>query len=219
MVSLNKLIAIILLQIIGGWIMSPGKGSHASAAAGIGTETDTDAFTRANANPLDGNWTTNISDNPFQLSSNTAIPQNIGVDSVNIRTGTWGADQFSAAKITVTGSGVGTGPGVAVRCATASQTYYRLVVDASGNFELAKFVSGSYSSLRTGTLSYSAGTELALSVSGSSTAVIKIWYGGSQVGADYNDSSSPITTGNPGLSYSSASSTAIVDDWRGGTVP
>jgi hypothetical protein len=98
---------------------------------------------------------------------------------------------------------------------------YRLVINQDGEYNLMSFKAGVGASLRSGTISYVAGTQLGLSVTGGATATLKIWYNGIQIGADVTDSSSPITTGSPGFAYSSSLGSDVTngDDWDAGTVP
>lgn len=182
----------------------------------IGTQTNTDNFNRANETPLSGggNWTSTT--NQIVLTSNTVQPAGTGNDREAVYVA-WanGNDQYSQMKITAVTSTAGNGFGVCVRHdpTVGTKTMYRLVLEGGGNFEVLKLVAGTPTSLRTGTVTYSAGTALGLSVQGST---LKVWYNGSQVGTNITDST--ITTGDPGIAYSSTlSSVPTGDDWDAGT--
>ena len=194
------------------------------AVPGIGTQTATDDFNRANEDPITTNWTNQApgGNTPIALVSNAYTAHSLASDAHAYRTG-WagGNDQYSQAAITAGSASAGAGAGVAVRVdtAAATKTMYRLVLDNGGNYELLKIVVGVTTSLRTGTVTYVAGQKLGLSATGGATTTLKIWYNGSQVGASVTDSSSPITTGSPGIAYSSTLTSASGDNWDGGTVP
>lgn len=182
-------------------------------AAGIGTQTVTDDFNRANQSPMAGNWSQDAAAR-FNLVSNqvviTALPDDLWA---YYNAWTNGDDQYSQISVTTTGSGAGTGPAVTVRKATgATATYYRLALNDAGGFELGKIIAGAFTSLRTGSVTYIAGQLLGLSVKGTT---LKIWYNGSQVGTDVTDAA--ISTGFPGLAYSSISTAVTLDDWSAGT--
>jgi hypothetical protein len=185
---------------------------------GIGTQTNTDNFNRANEDPLSGggNWVSTT--NRIQLISNTVQPLGTSNDREAIYT-VWanGNNHYSQMKITSVASSTGNGFGVCVRHdpTVGTKTMYRLVLEGGGNFEVVKLVAGATTSLRTGTVSYVAATALGLSINGST---LKVWYAGVQIGADITDST--ITTGVPGIAYSSTvASVPTGDDWDAGTVP
>lgn len=182
----------------------------AAAGGGGGGSSVSDSFTRANETPLAGNWT-RVTDESgtLNLASNQL---GIGTDSdtTYYYTGTWSADQSSEVAATAGVSNAGSGPGVAVRCSTSARTYYRFVVDVSGNYEVGKMVAGSFTSLRTGTVTYSAGALIKLSIAGST---LTLFYNGAQVGATISDGD--IASGNPGVSYSSSNSGTTMDSWTG----
>jgi hypothetical protein len=187
------------------------------AVTSIGTQTNTDNFNRANQSPISGNgWT----DKGNAILTSNAVTALTPSSDGQARYSSWagGDDQYSQGEITVTGTSAGAGIGPAVRCSTdANKTLYRLVIDAAGNYELSKFISAAFTSLRTGTLTYVAGQKLGLSATGGATTTLKIWYNNVQIGTDVTDSSSPITTGQPGFGYSSTVTTAVFDNWDAGT--
>jgi len=182
----------------------------------IGTQTNTDNFNRANETPLSGggNWTSTT--NRVDLISNQVTTAGTGSDREAVYAA-WanGNDQYSQLKVTVSGTTAGAGFGVSVRSTTTGSTFncYRVVLNSDGEYEVCKMVSSSCTSLRTGTLSYVAGTALGLSVL---STTLKVWYGGTQVGADITDSG--IASGKPGIAYSSTLSVVPTgDDWDAGT--
>jgi hypothetical protein len=196
------------------------RSSPPPAADTIGTETVSDNFNRANQSPIAGNCSTG--GGQMQISSNTVIPVTAPSDC-DCFYSAWvsGDNQFSQAEITATGTAAGNGPGVLVRRITTvgTKTYYRTVLDESGNYELAKFDAGAFTSLRTGTVSYVAGQKLGLSATGGATTTLKIWYNNVQIGTNVTDSSSPLLTGDPGLSWSGSITAGVTDNWNAGTVP
>jgi len=184
------------------------------ASAQIGTQVVTDSFTRANETPLAGNWGSNGGAGTFNLTTNQVV---LGTNNdVMARYTPWasGNDQYSQADITVVGGAAGSGPGVTVRMDTAGATTgYRLAVDSAGNYELGRFNTGTFTSLRTGALSYVATTKLGLSIIGST---LKIWYNGIQVGTDIVDGR-PVASGKPGIGYSGIITSIVIDNWDAGT--
>lgn len=179
----------------------------------IGTQTVTDSFGRANETPLAGNWTQD-SGASFNLSSNTVVGTTLANDKwayYNAWSG--GDDHYSQVALTEGSDVTGAGAGVCIRKATsATETMYRLVTNGSGAFELGKLIAGAFTSLRTGTFTYVAGQKVGLRVLGTT---LQIWYNGVQVGTDLTDSG--ISTGAPGIAYSSVAPSFTLDDWDAGT--
>lgn len=177
----------------------------------------TDNFNRANETPLAGNWT-DISQpfHQFNLVTNSVTCSAFDNDCESIyNAGSFGADQYSEAALSVTGTpGGDQGAGVTVRSVgpAATRTEYRLIVDhaASNNVTLSKFISGAKTALTTFTSAFTNGDVWRLEVSGSN---ITIKRNGSTV-STVTDSS--VTTGQPGITYSSTVSGATIDDWAGG---
>lgn len=181
------------------------------------TSQATDAFT-TDANPIDGNWTSVTGDSNMKKLSGSAVPTNTANDcSARSTSGaSFTNDQASELAITTSGTGGGgVGMGVLVRCASAAATYYRAVMDgaASNNIEIGKRVAGVYSFIANRTVSYGAGGTLRLGVVGTT---LRVYYNGTQVGADITDSD--IASGSPGISYSSTDATAQGDNWVGYSV-
>jgi len=183
---------------------------------GIGTQTVTDNFNRANEPTILSPWGNDSTGVGFEILGNLARPIGFNADDAYAIYTTWasGDNQYSQGEITATGTSAGAGSGVCVRHSTTAttRTMYRLVLDGGGNWELAKFITGTKTSLGTGSVSYVAATKLGLSINGTT---LKVWYGGVQQGSDIVDSA--ISTGQPGIVYSSTVTSASIDNWDAGT--
>lgn len=191
------------------------SASGGISCSGPGTALANDNFNRTET-PMSGSgWATGSGDNAFNLNGTAAVPSDINSDCCVYYTGpTFTNDQWSQVKATNTGTGGGSGIGVVVRHAGSARTYYRLTIDGAGNIDLGKLVAGSYTGLTTRSVTYVAGKILGLSVSGTT---IKIWYDLVQQGANVTDTS--ISTGSPGLLYSSTLTSSSGDDWCAGSIP
>lgn len=183
--------------------------------------TVTDDFNRANVAPLAAPWATGTGDSAMNLVSNAAAPSSTSADCAAIYNGTgapsWGDDQSSSAKLTVTGT-AGSGPGVAlwVRHAAAAKTGYRLAGDhaATNNFKLNRFSAGTGTSLVIFTQAFTDGDRFELRVTGPATAArIEILRNGASVQV-FTDNST-IASGAPGIGFSSIDTSASLDDWIG----
>lgn len=175
-----------------------------------GGQTITDNFDRGDSSDLGTNWTVVTSESAFNISSNTAIPSIVTSDCAERYSGvTWSDNQSSEVEVTLTGVDSGAGLGVIVRCASGARTYYRLVINALGGWTLGKNEGGSFSSLASGTTTYSAGAILKLSAIGTT---ITSTYNGTQLDSRTDTS---ISSGSPGISLSSVIVTGSVDDWVG----
>lgn len=173
-----------------------------------------DTFTRANNADLGTAWDVQTGQAAFSLTSNAATPSSTTADCGETYNGvTWPNDQYSQAKVSMTGGTSGVGPGVACRCSSSAHTLYRAVVcgAATNNIELAKFVTGTYTMVTQRTQTWTNGTVLRLEVQGSS---LRIYAGGTQLGATVTDAA--IASGRAGINYSSELGAPILDDWEGG---
>jgi hypothetical protein len=184
------------------------------------TGTVSDSFDRANATPIAGNWTTSPALpawGTLALVSNQVVPTNAAADGEAYYSGmTWPDDQYSKAKLYVTGTGgLEQGIGLLVRQSTSAVTHYRLVVDhaSSGNVALGKHVAGAYTTLATYTQSWTDGAVWELRVTGTK---LQIFLNGTQIGSDVTDIS--IGSGSAGIVYSATETSAAIDDWEGGRV-
>ena len=196
-------------------------------AAGCGKDdaiapptTVSDNFNRANQSPIAGNWTTAPvlpTWEALALVSNQIVPTNAAADGEAYYSGmVWPNDQYSKAKLYVTGTGgAAQGIGLLVRQSASAVTHYRLVVDhaSSGNVALGKHVAGTYTTLATLTQSWTDGAVWELRVTGTK---LQIFLNGTQVGSDVTDNS--IASGSAGIVYSSTETSAAIDDWEGGQV-
>jgi hypothetical protein len=184
--------------------------------------TVSDTFNRANEAPLAGNWTvgTGSGEAAFNLTGNVIVPFTTGSDASAWYSGaTWGNDQSSKAKLTVTGT-VGSGPGVGLllrHVATAStKTYYRFVADhaASNNCAITRFLAGVSTKLLTFTQAFTDGAQWEFRAVGPAAAtVLTVFLNGVQVGTITDNSS--LAAGSPGIGYSSTETSASIDDWTG----
>jgi hypothetical protein len=178
-----------------------------------------DNFNRANANPIGAPWTTASGVSAMQIVSNAATASSLAADCGADYTGiTWPADQYSKAKLSVTGTGgAGQGACLSVRSASGARTLYRLEVDhaATLNVAVEKFVAGTPSALIGPlTQAWTDGDTWEIRAQG---PTISVYRNGALVGAA-TDISSPLLTGNPGIGYSSVETAASIDDWEGGTI-
>lgn len=183
------------------------------------TELASDDFNRADNTDLGANWN-NISGStgPLTIFTNAVRWTAALDDGTEVYDGgiAWPNDQYS--QCTVTGSGASganpdTGPGVCVR-GSAGTNMYRVCIGfgaSSGETGIAKFVSAAHTALGAfGTDGFVSGDVLRVEVSGSTITVFR---NGTQV-EQRTDTS--ITSGNPGLSYSSVQGDSHMDDWSGG---
>lgn len=179
----------------------------------------TDNFDRVNANPIGAPWTTGNGESAMQIVSNVATPSTTAADCGSDYTGiTWPADQYSKAKLTVSGTtGGASGVSLKVRSASGARTYYRLDCDhaATNNITLEKFIASVPTTLAGFplTLAWTDGDTWELWAVGTRIWVLR---NGVLVGAAVTDSA--IASGNPGMGYSSTETSASINDWEGGTV-
>lgn len=175
----------------------------------------TDNFNRANETPLSGggNWSVGT-DNPWNLSSNIAVPSSVSSDdAMHYTAGTWPNDHYSKADLTVSGTGgLQQGVGLTVRGTTAATTYYRAVTDhaASNNVSISKMVNGVYTNLALVTSSWTDGSTWELDAQGTSLTFKRA---GSTI---LTATDASIASGKPGIILSSNVTSASLDNWEGG---
>lgn len=180
----------------------------------------TDNFDRANEAPLASPWISlaNVT-TPFDLVDSQVRPRDFGWDCEagwDAAVNAIGANQFSEAKLYVTGtSGSGSGLGLLLRSNNVPLTgrnLYRFVTDhkATDNIEFSKRVNGTYTHLGYQTASWTDGDLFRVEIDGS-TLTVK--FAGNVVGT-YTDTSHD--SGQPGIGFSSAETSAFIDDWSGG---
>lgn len=189
-------------------------------AAGGGGVTASDSFTGASGSGLVG-WTHPMT--PDATYDNFVIWTNRAVAKANrVGHAYWSDDTFSAnhkscVTLVVKSLEAGSYSGVTVRASTATgvNTNYGLWGINSG-YELRKIVNGSPTVLLDSTNfdAHEAGDVVCLSVSGTNPAVLSVTINGGTA-VTYNDSTSPITTGQPGIYGRRGAQSADVDDWSG----
>jgi len=183
------------------------------------TETLSSTFTGADEATLSegGAWAKMTSESSFSRTSNQAVVISSN-DSTNLHTTAVAADQYSRADLTCVGtSGGGQGIGLAVRCASAARTYYRLVIDhaATNNAEIARFVAGTYTSLVRWTQAFTNGDQFTIAIE---NQVLYVYDKTLTQVKTYDDTGGGgPTTGNVGISFSSSETSALLENWRGGT--
>jgi hypothetical protein len=177
----------------------------------------TDTFTRADQNPISGNWTTCSGQGGLRLLTTAIAHIDSGTDGcIYYNAVTPNNDQYSQAVMTRgsdTTAGNGSGMCVTVRQATGANSLYDVCVNAAAtlNVTLAKRVTGSYTAIWSRTATFADGDILKLSVTGTT---LKVFVNGVQVGADSTDSA--LTSGRCGIAYSSNSVGATADSWECG---
>ena len=183
------------------------------------TETLSSTFTGADEVTLSegGAWATMTSEASFSRTSNQAV-LNSASDSSNRHTTAVAADQYSRADLTCVGTtGGGAGNGLAVRCASAARTYYRMVIDhnATNNAEIARIVAGTYTSLVQWTQAFTNGDQFTIAIE---NQVLYVYDKTLTQVKTYDDTGGGgPTTGNVGISFSSSETSALLDNWSGGT--
>ena len=194
------------------------------------TSIATDAF---GTDDLATNWTNMNSLNANSTISGGVITDNYAAESVYRWTGagTFTDDQY--AKDTVVAFGGQNlndkWGGVIVRADTgdaSTRNYYLAYIEdttatngsATRNVLLCKMVNSSKSTLATTARTTAPGDTIALEVTTvGGNAVLAVFHNDVQVAAlDYTDSSSPFTTGKPGLTQ--AGQFCSLDNWEGGDV-
>jgi len=177
----------------------------------------TDNFNRANANPIGSPWTTASGESAMQIVSNACTPSSTAADcGAYHSTITWPNDQYSKAKLSVSGTaGSQAGAVLKVRQASGARTCYQLEVDhaATLNVCISKVVAGAFTSL-TGfpvTQAWTDGDTWEIRAVGTT---LKVFRNGVQVGPTATDNA--IASGSAGIGYSSVETSCTIDDWEGG---
>ncbi len=110
---------------------------------------------------------------------------------------------------------------VVVRSSSSSEGYAAYLLTLSGNnyTRLTLQKNGSYLADLSTTLSIPSGTDykMKITAAGTSTVAIKVYINDTLIGT-YNDSSSPITSGNPGIKIVGSNILVdnFIDDWNDG---
>ena len=198
----------------GSGIVGSGNVTNVSVTCGTpgGTGAASDNFNRANGS-LGANWT-DMTVGGLAISNDAVIGTQAAGNSGDIYTGTaFGSDQSSQIQLTSTPIGGGQWIGPAVRAQNGGQSLYvGIYWGNNGNpeLELFKLLNGGWtqlgSSFASGSLA--AGTELTLSVTGSTLSF-------SENGVvEITATDTSLTGGAPGIM---AYGTSTAGDWVGGT--
>ena len=177
-----------------------------------------DNFDRANVDPIGSpNWVTVTGEGDLQITGQHVSPSNLATDSAARLFGfTFGADQEASAVLNVTGTaGGGSGAGVAVRCAGAARTFYRFIADhaTNNNCQLSRKDAGVSTDLATFTQAWTDGSRWRLRVIGTgANTVLTIWLNDVLI-RTVTDPASAISSGAPGIAYSSTETAAVIEDF------
>ena len=182
-----------------------------------GTFDPSDDFNRGDNLDLGSNWTVVTAESTWKVLTNRAEPSGLGGSDCSEywNPGGFSNDQFSQATVvSVTGGSVGgaEGVGVSVRISTGAQTYYRVVINAAAtsNVAITKMVAGTATHLAVITSAFSANDVLRLEADGST---LRAYKNGTFL---FGTTDTSIASGNAGISYSSVTTAAILDDWSSG---
>lgn len=189
------------------------------AAGGV---IELDDFNRGDGG-LGSEWTA-LTAGTLLISSQQVVPGAMGTDAAYAKNDFPSAlgDQYVEAKIWVTGGGASAydGPGLVLRGAipVGNGTYYRVVVNkysgGVGSIGVGKFIDGAWTALNTLNLgaTWVDGDTLKAVITG---YVIEVFVNGVSKGT-VTDNGQSIATGYPGIGYSSAVTSAAIDDFSSG---
>lgn len=206
--------------VVGG---SPGKVTKPVIGfVGAAGQDISDDFNRADNSDIGANWTVVTSEQPFRIVSQV-VDCTLGSESNDhcerYSGVSWTANQSSECKVVCSATeGPGSGFGVVVRASDSTRSYYRLVINGDGEWEMGVNNSGTFTALSSGTTTFSSGAIIKLSATGTGTSTVLVsTYNGSQINSFQHNmgGGSPINSGWPGISYSSATVSGTIDDWRG----
>ena len=183
-----------------------------------GSTLASDNFNRANETPIASPWHQTPNPGGFtrdvNLSSNQAVTSN-DLDTLWYWDDTvvsWPNDQWAQAALTPGGNSSGSGCGPAIRVNKSSgKNCYMMTLDTGGHVDFDKWVSDSYTTIWARSVTYSAGATGYIEAQGT-TLIAK--YNGSAIGASSTDSS--LSSGYPGIWYSSGVTSGKWDDWSAG---
>lgn len=183
------------------------------------TQLATDNFTRAAENPLSdgGSWAVQNSAQAFQLTASQKCTANNSTPACSSYFNgsiSWPNDQYSECTL---GAALASGQyiGLAVRCQAGSALNYYcvLITLGSNNVLLARSVSGTGTTLSTGTATFTVGDVIRLSVQGTTLTVYK---NGTSI---LTATDSTYTSGFPGLaSFALTNSVYFSGPWNGGSL-
>lgn len=172
-----------------------------------------DDFNRADG-PIGSNWT-NMLGGAFNIDTGAAKFNSDQDCATYYNAVVWPDDQYSEItfKGTDTPDSADVGYGVLCRQSASAHTCYRAVGSGTG-WDVAKFITGSYTSLASGgAVTFANGDTLRLEVVGTTWTLKK---NGSVVATDTDAS---IASGNAGIAYSAPGvNNTTIDSWAGGSV-
>lgn len=163
--------------------------------------TYTDTFTRADAANLGTDYAILTGQSAIRIVSNQAAgpaASTEGTQYVLSSVVAFAADQSAEATVSAMGSGSDYA-GVGVRMSGGNG--YVVITDGAsgaGHTEFGKYTGGTYATLAGIATTFANGDVLKLGVAGASPAVLTAYKNGVSVGT-FSDSTSPITSGQPGL--------------------
>jgi hypothetical protein len=184
-----------------------------------------------NLSSVDSNWT-----NQDGISGHVGVSSNqiysayaATSDVCWVGAGSFDADQYATIKVVGSVTDLPDKIGVSVRnngAVSASRSLYRAYVwDPTGGGDAEQVVTekivsgGAPTTLQTSTETFASGDTLTLSVvTDGSNAILRTYKNGVQFGGDITDSSSPLTSGKPGLVAAGNAATLFGDDFVGGNV-
>jgi hypothetical protein len=194
-------------------------GRNTSAASAVSVS---DTFSRAGPG-MGSNWTVN--QGSLQIVSNTVEGATVtvaNIESWNSAVNAFTGQEFAQLTLATIGTNIG-GPVVMASAAGAASGYACL--ESSGTtVYLIKYVAGTPTTLASGTfLAGATGDIMRLEAVPNTglTQTVLTCYRNSSVILTWTDSSSPFTSGQPGIEITSNSATPAVTNWSGGqfTVP
>jgi hypothetical protein len=176
-----------------------------------------DNFTRTDAAPVGGDWTTVTGCNACDIASNKLVGHVNQDDNNAYYSGTFADDQYS--KITIVDSDITVSYyGALGRCSVAAQTFYHFFTSGGAYVRIIKIVAGTLSQPSGGeqvSQAVASGDTMKITVEGSSTVTIKGYVNDTLI-LTAADSSSPIGSGQPGVMVHSNSQTRGLTAWEGG---
>lgn len=178
-----------------------------------------DDFNRADNADLGANWDVMTGETGWEILGNQANCPAVALGGVDA-TESWNADTLSADQfsqvtlIAFNGGGLSQGTGAAVRCSAAARTYYRFVTndEAGVNAQIAKFVAAANTQLATQAVPTAVNDVLRVEAEGST---LRFKLNGA---IKFQATDTSITSGRPGITFSSPATSSTVDDWSSGDI-
>lgn len=181
--------------------------------------TKSDDFNRSDSSSLGGNWT--MTRGAFHIASNRAVQDPGGLFQTqghwNTSTDDFGDDQFSEVQLPDVTNDFGGGPTCRHSGSNPNDQLYVAYYDDDNAFLYKITNSTTFTDL---SASLSAGANdndiIKIVCTGGNPTTLKVYKNGSQDGNTVNDSSSPLTGGQPGIFSYSTDLTQTLDNWQGG---